>query len=73
MATTGIPSRKLGTLTSPPGDFAQGLGQIPYIWMSPPNPGADPLGFDFDKDIANLNKSTPLVTYSASTDISKFK
>ena len=37
------------------------------------NPGFDPLRFDFDKDIGSLNKSTPLVTYSASTDISKFK
>ena len=73
MAATGIPSRKIGTPTSAPGDFALGLGQIPYIWMSPANPGSDPLRFDFDKDIANLNKSTPLVTYSASTDISKFK
>jgi Tannase and feruloyl esterase len=41
--------------------------------MTPVNPGFNPLRFDFDKDIANLNKSTPLVTYSASTDISKFK
>jgi len=73
MAASGIPARKIGTPTSPPGDFAQGLGQIPYIWMSPANPGFDPLRFDFDKDDANLNKNTPLVTYSTSTDISKFK
>jgi feruloyl esterase len=73
MTPTGIPSRKIGTPTTPPGDFTLGLGQIPYIWLSPANPGADPLRFDFDKDIGNVNKSTPLVTYSASTDISKFK
>ncbi len=73
MAASGIPARKIGTPTSPPGDFVQGLGQIPYIWMSPANLGSDPLRFDFDKDVANLSKSTPLVTYSASTDISKFK
>jgi len=73
MAPTGIPSRKIGTPTTPPGDFALGLGQIPYIWLSPANPGADPLRFDFDKDIGNLNKSTPMVTYSASTDLTKFK
>jgi hypothetical protein len=73
MATTGIPSRKIGTPTSPPGDFALGLGQIPYVWMSPANPSFAPLSFDFDKDTANLNKNTPLVSYSASTDISKFK
>jgi len=73
MAPTGIPSRKIGTPTTPPGDFVLGLGQIPYIWLSPANPGADPLRFDFDKDIGNLNKSTPLVTFSASTDLAKFK
>jgi hypothetical protein len=31
------------------------------------------LNFDFDKDAANLNTSTPLVTYSTSLDVSKFK
>jgi hypothetical protein len=73
MAPSGIPARKIGTPTTPPGDFVLGLGQIPYIWLSPPNPGADPLRFDFDKDMGNLNKSTPLVTFSASTDLAKFK
>jgi hypothetical protein len=48
-----------------------GLGR--YIWLLPANRSLNALTFDFDKDIANLNKSTPLVTYSASTDISKFK
>jgi hypothetical protein len=73
MAPTGIPARKIGTPITPPGDFALGLGQIPYIWLSPANPGADPLRFDFDKDIGNLNNNTPMVTYSASTDLTKFK
>jgi hypothetical protein len=73
MAATGIPSRKIGTPTAPPGDFTLGLGQIPYVWLSPANPGADPLRFDFDKDVGSLNKSTPLVTFSASTDITKFR
>jgi feruloyl esterase len=31
------------------------------------------LRFDFDKDVGNLNKSTPLVAFSASTDLTKFK
>jgi len=43
------------------------------VWLSPANPGADPLRFDFDKDMDNLNKNSPLVTYSASTDIAKFR
>jgi feruloyl esterase len=73
MTPTGIPSRKIGTSSSPPGDFALGLGQIPYHWIAPANPRFDPLRFDFDKDVDNLNKSTPLVTYSASTDMARFK
>jgi feruloyl esterase len=73
MAPTGIPSRKIGTPTTQPGDFTLGLGQFPYVWLSPANPGADPLRFDFDKDMDNLNKNSPLVTYSASTDIAKFR
>jgi feruloyl esterase len=73
MSPTGIPSRKIGTPTSPPGDLVQGLSQIPYMWISPANPGFDPLKFDFDKDTAHLNTGTPLVTYSTSLDLSKFK
>jgi hypothetical protein len=53
----------------PPGDFGQGLGQIPYIWPAPPNPAADPLLFDFDR----LNASTPMVSFSASVDLAKFR
>ena len=73
MAPSGIPSRKIGTATTQPGDFTLGLGQFPYAWLSPANPGADPLRIDFDKDMDNLNKNSPLVTYSASTDIAKFR
>jgi hypothetical protein len=73
MAPTGIPSRKIGTPTSAPGDLTQGLGQIPYHWISPVEPKRSPLSFSFDKDLASLSKSSPLVSYSASTDISKFK
>jgi Tannase and feruloyl esterase len=73
MAPAGIPSRKIGAPTSTPGDFALGLGQIPYYWMTPANPAYDPLSFDFDKDIANLRKESPLIATSMSTDISKFK
>jgi hypothetical protein len=41
--------------------------------MMPANPAYDPLSFDFDKDIANLRKESPLIATSTSTDISKFK
>jgi hypothetical protein len=73
MTPAGIPPRKLWTPFGPPGDFVQALGQMPYIWVLPPNPGADPLRFNFDKDISNLNDNTPMVSFSASIDITKFK
>ena len=73
MAPAGIPSRKIGTPTTAPGDFALGVRQIPYAWMSPADLDMNPLSFDFDKDIGRLTRSTPLVSFSASTDIAKFR
>jgi pimeloyl-ACP methyl ester carboxylesterase len=73
LAPTGIPARKIGTPTSTPGDLAQGLGQIPYHWILPADAKRGALSISFDKDIADLNKSSPVVSYSASTDISKYK
>jgi hypothetical protein len=73
MTPAGIPPRKFWTALSPPGDFAQALGQMPYIWLSPPSPGADVLRFDFDKDLGRLNKDTPMVSFSASVDLATFK
>lgn len=72
MAPSGIPSRKIGTPTTTPGDLALGLGQIPYAWISPPDPTFDPLNFNFDTDVARLTKESPLVTFSTSTDIKMF-
>jgi hypothetical protein len=42
MTTVGIPARKIGTPTTPPGDFGLGLGQTPYAWISPPDPPTTP-------------------------------
>jgi pimeloyl-ACP methyl ester carboxylesterase len=73
MTPSGLPPRKIGTATSTPGDFRLGLGQIPYGWISPPDSGFDPLTFNFDTDVARLNKVSPVVTYSTSLDIRKFQ
>ena len=72
MAPTGIPSRKIGTPTTTPGDYALGLGQLPYIWIQPPDPSFDPLAFNFNSDLNKLNTDSALVTYSTSLDIKKF-
>jgi feruloyl esterase len=72
MSTAGIPSRKIGTATTPPGDFGAGVNQFPYLWISPPNPGYDPLSFNFDFDTNILTTSSPETTNSTSLDIKKF-
>ena len=73
MTSAGIPPRKFWTPFGPPGDFAQALSQMPYIWVLPASPSADPMRFDFDKDIGTLNSNTPMVSFSASIELSKFK
>jgi hypothetical protein len=72
MTTVGIPARKIGTPTTPPGDFGLGLGQTPYAWISPPDPPYNTLTFNFTTDLGLLSKSSPAVSYSTSLDISKF-
>jgi feruloyl esterase len=62
MAPTGIPARKIGTATTPPGDFGQGASQIGWAWLSPPDPTFDILGFNFDTDTDLLVKSSPVAT-----------
>ena len=73
MTPAGIPARKIGTPTSPPGDFLLGLGQIPYAWISPADPSFDPLNFNFDTDITRLNGQSPIVTSSTSLNLAEFK
>jgi Tannase and feruloyl esterase len=72
MAPAGIPSRKIGTPTSTPGDYSLGVGQFDFLTLFPPNLTFDPLTFNFTTDLDMLNPSTPEVTASTSLDISKF-
>ena len=72
MAPAGIPSRKIGTPTSTPGDYSLGVGQFDFLTLFPPNLTFDPLTFNFTTDQDMLNPSTPEVTASTSLDISKF-
>jgi feruloyl esterase len=73
MSRAGIPSRALGTPTSAPGGFATGLMQIPYLWIQPVNPVANPLTFDFKHDLGKLTRSNMQVSYSTSLDLSGFR
>jgi hypothetical protein len=72
MSSAGIPARKIGTATTPPGDFGQGASQIGWAWLSPPDPTFDILGFNFDTDTDLLVKSSHVATNSDSLDIKQF-
>jgi feruloyl esterase len=72
MTTVGIPARKIGTPTTPPGDYSLGLGQFPYAWLEAPDPTYNTLNFDFSTDLGLLAQSSPVVSYSTSLDISQF-
>ena len=81
MATTGMPSRKIGTssATSLPGDFTLGVGTFGYLFTSPACPTCYALNFNFDtlsltqgSNTYGLNPSTPVVTNSTSLDLTHF-
>lgn len=72
MTTVGIPSRKIGSATTVPGDFSLGVGTFGYAFLSPPDPTYYTLNFNFDTDLGMLSKSTPIVTNSTSADIRRF-
>src|SRR5690348_699142 len=78
MATTGIPTRKISQNPNAPsgptipGDFSLGVGTFGYAFLSPADPTYYTLNFDFDTDLGMLSKSTPIVTYSTSLDITRF-
>jgi pimeloyl-ACP methyl ester carboxylesterase len=72
MSSAGIPARKIGTATTPPGDFGQGASQIGWAWLTPPDPTFDILGFNFDTDTDLMVTSSPVATNSGSLDIERF-
>jgi hypothetical protein len=71
MTTVGVPSRNIGTTSSPPGFFGAGLVQFPYAFISPANPTYNSLNFNLNTDSGLLSTSTPIITNSTSLDISK--
>jgi feruloyl esterase len=72
MTTVGIPTRKIGSPTTVPGDFALGVGTFGYAFLSPAQPMYYTLNFNFDTDLGLLSTNTPIVTYSTSIDIKRF-
>jgi hypothetical protein len=70
MQPSGIPTRDIGTATSPPGNIGLGSGQLPLFWFTVPDPNYNPLTVNYDKDISLVTAHSPAVNNS--TDISRF-
>jgi len=69
-AAFGIPTRDIGTATSPPGNIGLGSGQLPLFWFTVPNPTYNPLTVNYDTDIHLVTAHSPAVNNS--TNISSF-
>jgi hypothetical protein len=70
MQPSGIPTRDIGTLTSPPGNIGLGSGQLPLFWFTVPDPTYNPLTVNYDTDISLVTAHSPAINNS--TDISAF-
>lgn len=71
MEPSGIPARNIGTPTSPPGNLSLGTAQLPLFWFTVPDPGFDPVGFDWDRDMPRVVDRAPGVRDQ--TDLSAFR
>ncbi len=70
MQPSGIPTRDIGTASSPPGNIGLGSGQLPLFWFTVPDPTYNPLTVNYDTDISLVTAHSPAVNNS--TDISAF-
>lgn len=70
MQPSGIPTRDIGTATSPPGNIGLGSGQLPLFWFANPDPSYNPLTVNYDTDIHLVTPASPAVNNS--TDIRRF-
>jgi len=70
MQPSGIPTRDIGTATTPPGNIGLGSGQLPLFWFATPDPHYNPLTVNYDTDIPLVTASSPAVNNS--TDIGAF-
>ena len=70
MQPLGIPTRDIGTATTPPGNIGLGSGQLPLFWFTVPNPNYNPLTVNYNTDIHLVTASSPAV--NKSPDISAF-
>jgi len=70
MQPSGIPTRDIGTATSPPGNIGLGSGQLPLFWFATPDPTYNPLTVNYDTDMHLVTPASPAVNNS--TEIQPF-
>lgn len=70
MQPFGIPTRDIGTATSPPGNIGLGTGQLSLFWFTTPNPDLNPLSFNYNTEIGLVTAASPAV--NKSPDIEAF-
>ncbi len=70
MQPQGIPTRDIGTASSPPGNIGLGSGQLPIFWFAQPDPTYNPLTVDYDNDMHLVTPASPAVNNS--TEIGPF-
>ena len=70
MQPSGIPTRDIGTASSPPGNIGLGSGQLPLFWFATPDPTYNPLTVNYDTDIGLVTPASPAVNNS--TEIGPF-
>jgi hypothetical protein len=70
MQPQGVPTRDIGTPTSPPGNIGLGSGQLPLFWFTTPDPAYNPLTVNYDTDIPLVRASSPAINHS--TEIAPF-
>jgi hypothetical protein len=70
MQPLGIPTRDIGTATTPPGNIGLGTGQLPLFWFTVPDPNLNPLTFNYNTEIGLVTASSPAV--NKSPDIEAF-
>jgi hypothetical protein len=71
MEPSGIPARNIGTPISPPGNLSLGTAQLPLFWFTTPDPGFDPVGFNWDTHMPLVVDGAPGVRDQ--TDLSAFR
>jgi feruloyl esterase len=71
MEPSGIPTRAIGTATTPPGNLTLGTAQLSLFWFTRPVAAFNPVNFNWDRDVSLVVRSSPAVNDDA--DLHEFQ